>query len=88
MLDGNHFRKRLRFIVKRMKELRERFRKEYLGQLVQRHRQDPQSSTLSTSDFQELLNTPADSSMKTLDNDVNLPQVSRFDREIKRPKRI
>ncbi|GFV74551.1 integrase catalytic domain-containing protein [Trichonephila clavipes] len=44
MLDGNHLRKRLRFRVKMMRELRERFRKEYLDQLVQRHRQDPQSS--------------------------------------------
>ncbi|GFY79050.1 integrase catalytic domain-containing protein [Trichonephila inaurata madagascariensis] len=42
----------------------------------------------SGSDFQELLNPPADSSMKTLDNDVNLPQVSRFRREIKSPNRL
>ncbi|GFU87539.1 integrase catalytic domain-containing protein [Trichonephila clavipes] len=106
-------------------------RKEYHGQSVQRHRQDPQSSDIqvgyivligddvkkrlqwtlasviqvipedelvrtvrvktqpssiqrifpletSGSDFQELLNPPADSSMKTLDNDVDLFQVSRF----------
>ncbi|GFW54414.1 integrase catalytic domain-containing protein [Trichonephila clavipes] len=51
MLDGNHLRKRLRFIVKMMKELRERFRKEYLGQLVQRHRQDPQSSNIKVGDI-------------------------------------
>ncbi|GFV74270.1 integrase catalytic domain-containing protein [Trichonephila clavipes] len=146
MLDGNHLRKRLRFRVKMMKELRERFRKEYLGQLVQRHRQDPHSSNIQVGDivligddvkkclqwplarvielipgkdglvrtvrvktqhsilvrpiqrifpleargsnFQELLNPPADSSMKTLDNDVNLPQASRFGREIKRPNRL
>ncbi|GFY69752.1 integrase catalytic domain-containing protein [Trichonephila inaurata madagascariensis] len=42
----------------------------------------------SGSDFQELLNPPADSSMKTLDNDGNLPQVSRFGREIKKPNRL
>ncbi|GFX23407.1 integrase catalytic domain-containing protein [Trichonephila clavipes] len=46
MLDGNPLRKRLRFRVKMMKELRECFRKEYLGQLVQRHRQHLQSSNI------------------------------------------
>ncbi|GFT21338.1 integrase catalytic domain-containing protein [Trichonephila clavipes] len=132
MLDGNDLRKRQIFRVKMIKELRERFRKEYLGQLVQHHRQHPQSSNIqvgdivligndvkkrlqwplarvielipgkdglvrtvrvktqhsilvrpiqrifplevSGSDFQELLNISSDSSMKTLDNDVNLPQ--------------
>ncbi|GFU87569.1 hypothetical protein TNCV_2934911 [Trichonephila clavipes] len=46
MLDGNNLRKRLRFRVKMMKDLRERFRKEYHGQSGQRHRQDPQSSNI------------------------------------------
>ncbi|GFS43883.1 hypothetical protein TNIN_200641 [Trichonephila inaurata madagascariensis] len=34
-----------------MKGLRERFRKEYLGQLVQRHRQNPQSSNIQVGDI-------------------------------------
>ncbi|GFU20310.1 DUF5641 domain-containing protein [Trichonephila clavipes] len=46
MLDGNHVRKRRRFGVKMMKELRERFRREYLGQSVQHHLQDPQPSNI------------------------------------------
>ncbi|GFS30115.1 integrase catalytic domain-containing protein [Trichonephila inaurata madagascariensis] len=48
VLDGKQLHKRLRFRVKMIKELRQRFRKEYLGQLVQRHRQDPQSSNTSS----------------------------------------
>ncbi|GFY62776.1 retrovirus-related Pol polyprotein from transposon opus [Trichonephila inaurata madagascariensis] len=50
-MDGNHLRKRLRFRVKMMKELRERFRKECLGQLVQCHRQDPQFSNIQIGDI-------------------------------------
>ncbi|GFV66201.1 uncharacterized protein TNCV_355811 [Trichonephila clavipes] len=46
MLDGNHFLERLRFRMKMMKGLRESFRMEYLGQLVERHRQDPQYSNI------------------------------------------
>ncbi|GFU59805.1 hypothetical protein TNCV_4343601 [Trichonephila clavipes] len=46
MLDGNYVRKRRRFGVKMMKELRECFRREYLGQSVQGHLQDPQPSNI------------------------------------------
>ncbi|KAF8785326.1 hypothetical protein HNY73_010883 [Argiope bruennichi] len=146
VLDGNHLRKRLRFRAKMIQVLRERFRKEYLGQLVQRHRQHPQSSNIrigdtaligddvkkrlqwplsrvielipgkdghvrtvrvktqhstlvrpierifplevSGSDVQKQLGPSADSSMKTFVNDVNLTQVSRFGREIKRLNRL
>ncbi|GFY71317.1 DUF5641 domain-containing protein [Trichonephila inaurata madagascariensis] len=49
MLNGNHLRKRLRFRVKMMKELT--LRKEYLGQLVQRHQQDPRSSNIQVGDI-------------------------------------
>ncbi|GBO26557.1 hypothetical protein AVEN_205168-1 [Araneus ventricosus] len=44
--DANHFRKRLRFRAKVFEELRKRFRSEYLGQLIQRQKQDPQSSNV------------------------------------------
>ncbi|KAF8785753.1 hypothetical protein HNY73_011259 [Argiope bruennichi] len=146
VLDCNHLRKRLRFRAKMIQVLRERFRKEYLGQLVQRHRQHPQSSNIqigdivligddvkkrlqwllarvielipgkeghvetvrvktqhsilvrpiqrifplevSGSNFQKQLGPSANSSMKTFVNDVNLPEVSRFGREIKRPNRL
>ncbi|GFX83874.1 integrase catalytic domain-containing protein [Trichonephila clavipes] len=50
MPDGNHLRKRL-FRVKMMKELRESFRKEYLGQSVQRQAQDPQCSNIYVGDI-------------------------------------
>ncbi|KAF8790399.1 hypothetical protein HNY73_005423 [Argiope bruennichi] len=145
VLDGNRLRKRLRFRAKMIQVLREQFRKEYLGQLVQRHRQHPQSSNIHTgdivlidddvkkrqwplarvielisgkdghvrtvrvktqhstlvrplqrifplkesgSDFQKQLGSSDDSSMETFVNDVNLLQVSRFGREIKRPNRL
>ncbi|GBO24486.1 hypothetical protein AVEN_198942-1 [Araneus ventricosus] len=44
--DANHFRKRLRFRAKVIEELRKRFRSEYLGQPIQRQKQDPQSSNI------------------------------------------
>ncbi|GFS55060.1 integrase catalytic domain-containing protein [Nephila pilipes] len=44
--DANHFRKRLRFRAKVIEELKKRFRNEYLGQLIQRQRQYPQSSNI------------------------------------------
>ncbi|KAF8784841.1 SH2 domain-containing protein 6 [Argiope bruennichi] len=57
VLDGNHLRKRLRFRAKMIQVLRERFRKEYLGQLVQRHRQHPQSSKIYIGDIVLILST-------------------------------
>ncbi|GFT56312.1 integrase catalytic domain-containing protein [Trichonephila clavipes] len=41
--DTNHFRKSLRFRTKVTQELKRRFRNEYLGQLIQRQKQHPQS---------------------------------------------
>ncbi|GBM67718.1 hypothetical protein AVEN_244303-1 [Araneus ventricosus] len=49
--DGNHFRKRLRFRAKAIEELRKRFRSEYLSQLIQRQKQDPQSSNIREGDI-------------------------------------
>ncbi|GBO25679.1 hypothetical protein AVEN_62660-1 [Araneus ventricosus] len=49
--DANHFRKRLRFRAKVIEELRKRFRSEYLGQLIQRQKQDPQSSNICEGDI-------------------------------------
>ncbi|GFU27332.1 integrase catalytic domain-containing protein [Trichonephila clavipes] len=43
---SNHFRKRLRFRAKVIEELKRRFRNEYLGQLIQRQKQHPQSSSI------------------------------------------
>ncbi|CAL1286305.1 unnamed protein product [Larinioides sclopetarius] len=51
MRDANHFRKRLRFRAKMMEELRKRFRIEYLGQLIQRQKQNPQSLNISEGDI-------------------------------------
>ncbi|KAF8764089.1 hypothetical protein HNY73_022207 [Argiope bruennichi] len=51
VLDGNHLRKRLRFRAKMIQVLGERFRKEYLGQLIQRHRQHPQSHNIQIGDI-------------------------------------
>ncbi|CAL1297242.1 unnamed protein product [Larinioides sclopetarius] len=50
MRDANHFRKRLRFRAKMMEELRKRFRIEYLGQLIQRQKQNPQSKSSNISE--------------------------------------
>ncbi|GFW13401.1 DUF5641 domain-containing protein [Trichonephila clavipes] len=44
--EANHFRKRLRFRAKVIEELKRRFRNEYLGQLIQRQKQHPQSSNI------------------------------------------
>ncbi|GBN85889.1 hypothetical protein AVEN_180976-1 [Araneus ventricosus] len=44
--DANHYRKRLRFRAKVIEKLRKRFRSEYLGQPIQRQKQDPQSSNI------------------------------------------
>ncbi|GFX25680.1 integrase catalytic domain-containing protein [Trichonephila clavipes] len=44
--DANHFRKILRFRAKVIKELKRRFSNEYLGQLIQRQKQHPQSSNI------------------------------------------
>ncbi|GFY50314.1 integrase catalytic domain-containing protein [Trichonephila inaurata madagascariensis] len=44
--DANHFRKRLRFRAKVIEEIKRRFRNEYLGQLIQRQKQHPQSSNV------------------------------------------
>ncbi|GFT19688.1 integrase catalytic domain-containing protein [Trichonephila clavipes] len=44
--DANHFRKRLRFRAKVIEKLKRRFRNEYLGQLIQRQKQHPQSSNI------------------------------------------
>ncbi|GBO43894.1 hypothetical protein AVEN_203275-1, partial [Araneus ventricosus] len=49
--DANHFRKRLRFRAKVIEELRKRFRSEYLGQLIQRQKQDPQLSNIREGDI-------------------------------------
>ncbi|GBN57054.1 hypothetical protein AVEN_211797-1 [Araneus ventricosus] len=49
--DANHFRERLRFRAKVIEELRKRFRSEYLGQLIQRQKQDPQSSNIREGDI-------------------------------------
>ncbi|GFY72607.1 integrase catalytic domain-containing protein [Trichonephila inaurata madagascariensis] len=117
MLDGNHFRRRLRFrssniqvgdivsigddVKKRLQWSLARIIELIPGKdrIVRTVRVKTQHSVFvrpiqrifpleaSGSDFQELLKPPADSSMKTLNNDVNLPQVSRFGREIKRPNR-
>ncbi|KAF8785801.1 hypothetical protein HNY73_011306 [Argiope bruennichi] len=51
VLDGNHFSKRLELRAKMIQVLRERFRKEYLGQLIQCHRQHPQSSNIHIGDI-------------------------------------
>ncbi|KAF8773545.1 hypothetical protein HNY73_016200 [Argiope bruennichi] len=51
VLDGNHLPKRLRVRAKIIQVLKERFRKEYLDQLVQRHRQHPQSSNIHIGDI-------------------------------------
>ena len=45
-VDSNHYRKRIRYRTKIMENLRSRFRKEYLSQLVQKRIQGPQSSGL------------------------------------------
>ncbi|GFY22137.1 integrase catalytic domain-containing protein [Trichonephila clavipes] len=44
--DANHFRKSLRFRAKVIKELKRRFRNEYLGQLNQQQKQHHQSSNI------------------------------------------
>ncbi|GFX99023.1 integrase catalytic domain-containing protein [Trichonephila clavipes] len=49
--DANHFRKRLRFRAKVIKELKRGFRNEYLGQLIQRQKQHPQSSNIQVGDI-------------------------------------
>ncbi|GFR16784.1 integrase catalytic domain-containing protein [Trichonephila clavata] len=49
--DANHFRKRLRFRAKVIEELKKRFRNEYLGQLIQRQKQHPQSSNICEGDI-------------------------------------
>ncbi|GFV06450.1 integrase catalytic domain-containing protein [Trichonephila clavipes] len=49
--DANHFRKRLRFRAKVIDELKRRFRNEYLGQLIQRQKQHPQSSNIYVGDI-------------------------------------
>ncbi|GFX67811.1 integrase catalytic domain-containing protein [Trichonephila clavipes] len=49
--DANHFRKRLRFRAKVIEELKRRFRNEYLGQLIQRQKQHPQSSNIQVGDI-------------------------------------
>ncbi|GFW41744.1 integrase catalytic domain-containing protein [Trichonephila clavipes] len=49
--DANHSRKRLRFRAKVIKELKRRFRNEYLGQLIQRQIQHPQSSNIQVGDI-------------------------------------
>ncbi|GFX05903.1 integrase catalytic domain-containing protein [Trichonephila clavipes] len=49
--DANHFRKRLRFRAKEIEELKRRFRNEYLGQLIQRQKQHPQSSNIQVGDI-------------------------------------
>ncbi|GFU27317.1 integrase catalytic domain-containing protein [Trichonephila clavipes] len=47
---SNHFRKRLRFRAKVIEELKRRFRNEYLGQLIQRQKQHPQSPSIQVGD--------------------------------------
>ncbi|GFU35038.1 integrase catalytic domain-containing protein [Nephila pilipes] len=49
--DANHFRKRLRFRAKVIEELKKRFRNEYLGHLIQRQKQHPQSSNICDGDI-------------------------------------
>ncbi|GFQ80967.1 integrase catalytic domain-containing protein [Trichonephila clavata] len=49
--DANHFRKRVRFRAKVIEELKKRFRNEYLGQLIQRQKQHPQSSNICEGDI-------------------------------------
>ncbi|GFU50668.1 integrase catalytic domain-containing protein [Trichonephila clavipes] len=49
--DANHFRKRLRFRAKVIEELKRRFRNEYIGQLIQRQKQHPQSSNIQVGDI-------------------------------------
>ncbi|GFU12835.1 integrase catalytic domain-containing protein [Trichonephila clavipes] len=49
--DANHFRKRLRFRAKVIEELKRRFRNLYLGQLIQRQKQHPQSSSIEVGDI-------------------------------------
>ncbi|GFU49346.1 DUF5641 domain-containing protein [Trichonephila clavipes] len=49
--DANHFRKRLRIRAKIIEELKRRFRNEYLGQLIQRQKQHPQSSNFQVGDI-------------------------------------
>ncbi|GFX19597.1 integrase catalytic domain-containing protein [Trichonephila clavipes] len=49
--DANHFRKRLRFRAKVIEELKRGFRNEYLGQLIQRQKQHPQSSNIQVGDI-------------------------------------
>ncbi|GFS61792.1 integrase catalytic domain-containing protein [Trichonephila clavipes] len=49
--DANHFRKRLRFRAKVIKELKKRFRNDYLGQLIQQQEQHPQSSNIQVGDI-------------------------------------
>ncbi|GFQ84804.1 integrase catalytic domain-containing protein [Trichonephila clavata] len=49
--DANHFRKRVRFRAKVIEELKKRFRNEYLGQLIQRQKQHPQSSNIYEGDI-------------------------------------
>ncbi|GFT68344.1 integrase catalytic domain-containing protein [Trichonephila clavipes] len=49
--DANHFRKRFRFRDKVIEELKRRFRNEYLGQLIQRQKQHPQSSNIQVGDI-------------------------------------
>ncbi|GFT18645.1 integrase catalytic domain-containing protein [Trichonephila clavipes] len=49
--DANHFRKRLRFRANVIEELKRRFRNEYLGQLIERRKQHPQSSNIQLSDI-------------------------------------
>ncbi|GBL76124.1 hypothetical protein AVEN_139080-1 [Araneus ventricosus] len=49
--DANNFRKRLKFRAKVIEELRKRFKSEYLGQLIQRQKQDPQSSNIREGDI-------------------------------------
>ncbi|GFU62852.1 integrase catalytic domain-containing protein, partial [Trichonephila clavipes] len=48
--DANPFRKRLKFRAKVIEELKRRFRNEYLGQLIQRQKQHPQSSNIQGKD--------------------------------------
>ncbi|GFX69839.1 integrase catalytic domain-containing protein [Trichonephila clavipes] len=49
--EANHFRKRLRFRAKVIEELKKRFRNEYLGQLIHRQKQHPQSSSIQVGDI-------------------------------------
>ncbi|GFY77867.1 DUF5641 domain-containing protein [Trichonephila inaurata madagascariensis] len=49
--DANDFRKKLRFRAKLIDELKRRFRNEYLGQLIQRQKQHPQSSNIHLGDI-------------------------------------